>query len=221
MSHVLFPTSCVLCKGPLATAEPLICSLCWVGLPRTRQIEGRCLAMEMKLWGLVPLDFTFALFSFNRGGKVRRLIHLMKYHGSPQLAYEVGVAMGASIRENGFGIDWDYIIPVPLHVAKFQKRGFNQSEALARGLSKVLCVPLKLALSKNQNQTTQTHLNRWHRFENVGDQFNLSDPTLIPGKVLLVDDVMTTGATLAACSQTLVSLGFEVSLAVAALTLGH
>jgi ComF family protein len=177
--------------------------------------------MEEKLWGLLPLDYSFAWLNFASGGKVQGLIHRMKYQGRSGLARQVGVWMGSSINQRGAHPHWDYVIPVPLHTKKFKNRGFNQCAEIARGIGQVLNIRVVNALRKTEEQSTQTNLDRWQRFKNVSYQFETAIELPDPGHALLIDDVMTTGATLAACGQTLLAEGFTISLAVAALTQAH
>jgi len=215
------PNSCLLCRGAIVPAESFICSPCLYALPNPSQRGAHSLGIDIKLKGLLPHNYSFALFGFNRGSKVRHLIHNMKYGGDGRLAYQVGIWMGAAIRQNGPYPAWDYIVPVPLHPGKLKERGFNQANKIAKGLSRVLGTVVLDALAKTSEQVTQTNLDRWHRFQNVSNQFKLTDPLPDGSKVLLVDDVMTTGATLVACSQTLLQNPLQISLAVAALTSSH
>ncbi len=218
---MLYPHCCILCKGPIVAAESHVCSPCLVDLPRSLHTNGQSPYMQEKLWGLLPLVYSFSWLNFVSGGKVQLLIHRMKYQTSADLARQVGIWMGAAIVKQGSYPSWDYVIPVPLPSAKFRKRGFNQAAELARGISHVLDVPMVEALQKTQDYSTQTHLDRWQRFQNVSRQFEPAPILPKAGNALLVDDVMTTGATLTACGQTLFARGFKVSLAVAALTQAH
>jgi ComF family protein len=156
----------------------------------------------------MPVHRVMAFLRFTKKGKSQALLHLLKYKNKPELGEELGRLYGLSLLEKGFAGFWDVLVAVPLHPLKKQRRGYNQSECFARGLSKVLGVPYRELLVRRKFTTTQTNKSRLERLENVDDVFALNDGQVTQGlRILLVDDILTTGATLCACAQTLLQGG--------------
>ncbi len=157
----------------------------------------------------------FAQYFFTKGGCLQKLIHEIKYKGAKELAYELGREFGLTLKENGAS-GYDLICPVPLHKEKEKRRGYNQSDWLARGMADILGVAYdKNLLVRKVFTSTQTKKNRQQRWENVKDAFDLGNKSDVENKhILLVDDVLTTGATLEACAQKLLDIkGSIVSIA--------
>jgi ComF family protein len=158
----------------------------------------------------MPVHRVMAFLRFTKKGKSQALLHLLKYKNKPELGEELGRLYGFSLMEKGFAGFWDVLVAVPLHPLKKQRRGYNQSECFARGLSKVLGVPYRELLVRRKFTTTQTNKSRLERLENVDDVFALSEGQVTQGlRILLVDDILTTGATLCACAQTLLQGGVK------------
>jgi ComF family protein len=157
-----------------------------------------------------------AAFSyFNKGSRIRNLIHNLKYKGITEVGYELGKIYGLSLNSSDFMKDIDMIIPVPLHPAKERIRGFNQSEIISRGIADVtlLSVANKI-VERISVSATQTKRSRYERWTNVEGIFSVKDPRMIEGKhVLLVDDVITTGSTIESCANELLKTdGVKVSV---------
>jgi ComF family protein len=149
-----------------------------------------------------------AFLRFTKKGKSQALLHLLKYKNKPELGEELGRLYGLSLLQKGFAGLWDVLVAVPLHPLKKQRRGYNQSECFARGLSKSLGIPYQEVLERRKFTTTQTNKSRLERLENVDDVFALNEGQVTQGlRILLVDDILTTGATLCACAQTLLRGG--------------
>ncbi|MEB2783395.1 ComF family protein [Algoriphagus persicinus] len=149
-----------------------------------------------------------AYLKFTKGGNSQKLLHQLKYRNKPQLAQELGSLYGKILNENGFEKCWDIIVPVPLHPMKQSRRGYNQSEQFGIGLSEGLCVKLENGLARRKFTETQTQKSRLERMHNMDDVFEVSPHSAITNKsILLVDDVMTTGATLCACANVLLANG--------------
>ena len=156
----------------------------------------------------MPVHRVMAFLRFTKKGKSQTLLHLLKYKNKPELGEELGRLYGLSLLEKGFATLWDVVVAVPLHPLKKQRRGYNQSECFGRGLSKVMGIPYREVLVRRKFTTTQTNKSRLERLENVDDVFALSDGQVTQGlRILLVDDILTTGATLCACAQTLLQGG--------------
>ncbi|GHN00025.1 amidophosphoribosyltransferase [Cytophagales bacterium WSM2-2] len=168
-----------------------------------------------KFLGRLPLKDAWAFLRFRKEGIVQHLLHQLKYANHPEIGIRLGMLFGKELKDNGI-TDFDLIIPLPLHPAKQRKRGYNQSTKLAEGISALLEVPYDDRICKRVlNTVTQTQKTKSQRWENVNQAFSVSNPSAIEGKkLLLVDDVITTGATLEACGQTLFSCGAkELSIA--------
>ncbi len=214
--RLFYPPYCVACNGPLVKGEDWICTSCMMELPRPKYHLYRENPAFMRLAGRLPLDFAATLLLFVRGGRVQRLLHVLKYHQAPELAFKLGEVFGTDLLESGLHQKVDVIIPVPLHWLRLKKRGYNQSAEFARGLSAITGLPLdEQALVRTRPTATQTRKNRLLRWQNMEHAFSIKNPEAIEGKrVLLTDDVITTGATLESCAQVLVNAG-ALSISVA------
>ena len=206
---LIFPRNCPLCKQALFDFEPCLCTICQGMLPRANfHLHPFDNELTSKLQGLMPVHRVMAFLRFTKKGKSQALLHLLKCKNKPELGEELGRLYGLSLLEKGFAGFWDVLVAVPLHPLKKQRRGYNQSECFARGLSKVLGVPYRELLVRRKFTTTQTNKSRLERLENVDDVFALNDGQVTQGlRILLVDDILTTGATLCACAQTLLQGG--------------
>ena len=206
---LIFPRNCALCKRALFDFEPCLCTICQGMLPKAnfhlRPFDNE---LTSKLQGLMPVHRVMAFLRFTKKGKSQTLLHLLKYKNKPELGEELGRLYGLSLLDNGFGGAWDVLVAVPLHALKKQRRGYNQSECFARGLSKVMGIPYRELLVRKKFTTTQTNKSRLERLENVEEVFALNEGQVTQGlRILLVDDILTTGATLCGCSQTLLQGG--------------
>lgn len=218
---LFFPRLCLLCHTPLLREEKHLCLSCFCDLPRTGY-HLRTDNPARKLFAGIPaLREVGAFLFFEREGKVQQLVHTFKYYGNKQLAYELGRMAALEIYgRDGFYQTTDLLIPVPLHRKKERKRGYNQSEWIAKGMASVLNKPVcRTALERVTNTPTQTHKTIYERQLNMENQFSLAEPKLLEGKhLLLVDDVITTGATCLACLDRLASVP-GVRLSVFSLTI--
>lgn len=167
------------------------------------------------------MTYVMTLFKFAKGSRVQHVLHALKYKNLPELGVALGRMYGQDLVDSNFKNEFDIIVPVPLHVSRKRTRGYNQSEEFGKGLAEMLEVPctdraMKRLIS-TQTQTKKSRLNRW---ENVNEVFAVVSPEHITDrKVLLVDDVVTTGATLEACGQALIDSGCkELSIACIAAT---
>ncbi|MEB2773984.1 ComF family protein [Algoriphagus sp. D3-2-R+10] len=149
-----------------------------------------------------------AYLKFTKGGNSQKLLHQLKYRNKPQLAQELGSLYGKILQDTGLGNHWDIVVPVPLHPLKQRRRGYNQSEYFGIGLSESLSVKLESRLTRRKFTETQTQKSRLQRMDNMDEVFEVSTQSSITNKsILLVDDVMTTGATLCACANVLLANG--------------
>ncbi|GAB3542098.1 ComF family protein [Pontibacter brevis] len=215
---LLFPKSCYACDGAMARGEQYICTRCSVKLPYTdSHVHGATEQnpLQRRFWGKVPVRFAFAYLHFMPKGRVQRLLHKLKYKGAQELGEHLGQRYGSLLSDYQYQEQFDVVVPVPLHKYKLRRRGYNQSESFSKGLAQVLELPHHgKALRRTVDTSTQTRKNRLDRWQNVEQVFQVQQPTLVQGKrVLLVDDVMTTGATLEACAVALLAAGAtEVSV---------
>jgi ComF family protein len=165
--------------------------------------------VEEKLAGRLPVWHAWAFLKFRKGGIVQHLLHQMKYNNHPEVAVALGKIFGLELSKAGLGMEFDVIVPVPLHESRQRRRGYNQSAKLAEGLSYSMEIPWDESISirklKSDTQTKKSKIERW---ENVKEVFTVTEGDRISGKrILLVDDIITTGATVEACGQHLIAWG--------------
>jgi ComF family protein len=196
--------------------ETLICTECYVSIPRTGYHLTDENPVAELFWGRCPLEKAAAFSFYNRGSRIRRLIHNMKYKGVIEVGYELGRIYGLSLGSSGFTTGIDLIVPVPLHPSKRRIRGFNQSDIISRGIADATGLPVEYrCLIRKMASATQTRRSRYERWTNVDGIFEVTDPEKIAGRhILLVDDVITTGSTLESCANELLKCeGVKVSIA--------
>lgn len=205
---LLYPRYCFACHDGLMKGEENVCSRCMLEFPRTHFHQDSENALFVRLNGRIPLNLAFAFFFFRKGGKLQQLLHALKYSNRPELGEMLGEVYGQELSQDGFDQKFNVIVPVPLHPTRKKKRGYNQSEEFAKGLSKSLDTPFADALTRTIKTETQTRKTKLGRWQNVSEVFQVNDFSLIQNRhVLLVDDVITTGATIEACGQILVAEG--------------
>jgi ComF family protein len=195
--------------------ENLICTECYVVIPRTGYHTEEDNPVARLFWGRCLIEKAAAFSFYNKGSRIRSLIHNLKYKGVEEIGFELGRIYGLTLKSSGFTNDIDLILPVPLHESKKRIRGFNQSEIISWGISEVTGVPVDVSsLSRITVSETQTKRSRYERWINVEGIFCVSDQEGIKGKhVLLVDDVITTGSTIESCANELLKVeGVKVSV---------
>lgn len=218
--ELFFPRCCLFCGSRLSHGERTLCFSCLAKLPRTELHLRRDNAVERNFWGKFPVERATSFLYYAKGGDVRQLLYELKYHGNKEVGKVMGRTMAAELLSSCFFEDVDLIIPVPLHRRKERQRGYNQSECLARGIAEVTGLPVCTDMVVRSRYTeTQTHKGQYERWENVRNLFACSAPELLENKhVLLVDDVLTTGATIVACVDALRNVsGLRVSVLTLAL----
>lgn len=200
---LLYPHYCFACSGALVKGEQILCTFCMRNLPRTNYHREPDNILYKKLAGRIPVSSASALFHFHKSSKVQHLLHAFKYENHPEIGEFLGRMYGSELK--AVFEDIDCIIPIPLHRTKLRRRGFNQSECFGQGLAEsmeIACLPN--AVQRLVKTNTQTRKNRLSRWENVSNVFHVKDPIAIKDKnILLIDDIVTTGATLEACAQVL------------------
>jgi ComF family protein len=201
-TSLLFPRLCLACELPLLTNEDFLCLNCELHLPKTDLHLKEQNVLTEKFNGRLSIEAAAALFYFSKAGKAQQLIHQIKYNDKREAAISLGHQYGKMLIEMPHFQAFDTLLPVPLHARKQILRGYNQAEMFAKGLSESLKIPMETkALTKVKMTDSQTRKSRLERLQNVEDVYVLSNPSLLKDKkVLIVDDVLTTGATIEACA---------------------
>lgn len=218
---LFFPRYCRGCEEPLVKGEELICTKCMLEMPRSGYHLDPENPFYQKFKGRIPVKHVMTLFKFVKGSRVQHVLHALKYKNQPELGITLGRIYGQDLLHADYQNAFDLIVPVPLHAARQRNRGYNQSEKFGQGLSEALDIDCTdKAMRRRFATTSQTRKSKLNRWENVNTVFEVMKPALIKDKrILLVDDVVTTGATLEACGQSVVNAGcLELSIACIAST---
>ena len=215
---LFFPHLCYACDDALRKNEKVLCSMCLNTLPKTDFHLKEDNPVAKLFWGRANIHAATAYYYFHKGNKVQHLIHQLKYKGAREIGIFIGEQMGYELKNTPAFSSVDVIIPVPLHLKKEKKRGYNQSAmfglGLARGLGKQMNTNILYRKRFTETQTRKTRSERW---ENVEDVFSVHNPENFTGKhLLLIDDVITTGSTLEACIHALETIP-QATISIAAL----
>lgn len=217
--HLFFPHNCLGCGTDVLSEKSLLCLRCSTSLPYTGYECIESNPVEKIFRGRTTLMAAASTFYFSKSHVVQTLIHQLKYKGNIEAGEYLGALVGRVLVQSGRFSNIDYLVPLPLSAEKEFKRGFNQSEIICKGISTVMDAPLLTDnVIRNRYTDTQTKKHRAERWKNVEGSFAVRNPAPLQGKnILLVDDVITTGATLEACTQCILAIpGISVSLATAA-----
>lgn len=200
--RLLFPELCAACGRLLYRAENEVCTICLYQLPYTDHHLYADNKTARKLWGRIPFHAAMSLLHFKKGGSVQELVHQLKYRNRQRLGIQLGRILGEKLASAMLYRNIDYIIPVPLHRNKERSRGYNQSLCIAEGIAHTLNVPiLKEVLIRTKASSSQTQKSRYKRYENMKEVFEVRRGARLNGlHILLVDDVITTGATIESCA---------------------
>jgi ComF family protein len=195
---LLFPRLCAACFETLQVYENHICIKCHLTLPQISGHDSEQIKLDKKFWGKICVKNTYSFLHFTKNGPVQNILHNLKYKNKPELAEFMGAWFGNQLLTKHFNEEIDLILAVPLHPIKLKRRGYNQADHIANGLSVILNVPFeKEVIIRNRFTETQTNKSRHNRFANMDGVFEIINEEKIRGKrVVLVDDVLTTGATL-------------------------
>ncbi|HKO82464.1 MAG TPA: phosphoribosyltransferase family protein [Chitinophagaceae bacterium] len=215
--HVLFPHVCCGCGNDIINKESVLCMRCVEAMPETNFEIHANNPVEKKFWGRLTCKQATAQYYFTRESMIQRLMHQFKYKGNRELGIQLGKMMGERLK-NSTRFAIDALIPLPLFPAKEKKRGYNQATVLCEGMAETLQVPVwKDVVIRSQHTDTQTKKGRIERWQNMEGKFELVNPDIINNKhIMLVDDVITTGATLEACGTELLK-GKNITLSIGAL----
>lgn len=222
LEHIVglfYPSVCAACGDLLIKEEEIVCLKCRHLLPKTGYERYTDNPLAQMFYGRIRFHAVMACFFFAKQGKIQHLLHELKYKGNKEAGIFLGQQIGLCVEDAPAYHDIDYIIPVPLHPKRQRERGYNQSEMIANGISEITGFQVGTKyLIRTINTATQTKKSKEERYENVKDIFVLQHAEELEGKhVLLVDDVLTTGATLESCAHKLKSIpGITISAATAA-----
>lgn len=217
LAGLIYPRQCMGCSKPLLAEEDTLCLNCNVYLlPRTAYHHIPNNETAGRFTGRVPVERATSLAYFTDGGLLQHLLHQLKYKGNKQVGRFLGTQLGYELQQTGWAQGIDGIIPVPLHKSKEQARGYNQSAVIAESMATVLQLPVwPNALQRILPTESQTNKTRIERIANMQGAFAVADAEVVTNKhVLLIDDVITTGATLEACALELLKQpGLRISIA--------
>lgn len=218
--NLFFPKVCLACDAHLGDNELYICTFCRNELPVTDFHAEKDNAVAQRLYGRVDFKLTTSLLWFNKKGKVQHLLHNLKYKGHEDVGLFLGKWLGEELRRIEAFKDIEVVVPVPLHISKMRKRGYNQVDKFGREIAKALGIEYNPnTLVKVKATTTQVFKDRMKRLLTHEADFSIADNVTLRGKhILLVDDIITTGATIEACANQLMRIeGVTISVAAMAI----
>lgn len=203
--QLIYVPKCLTCQEGLFYGEKFICTSCRYSLPKIGFRQSDQAILREKFYGHIPFDQIHVFLQFFAGGAVQKIMHAIKYQGNRVLGEEMGRWMAIYLLENEINLMADLIIPIPLAPSRRRERGYNQAEAIARGISSILTIPLETqVLCRKEGAKSLVKLNKRDRKEELKEVFYLKNQDKIVGKkILLVDDTLTTGATLISASEVL------------------
>jgi ComF family protein len=209
LSQMLFPHICICCNDYISNQEDAICDFCVYLLPKFEYNKDDNNQLNQLFWGRTQLENAAAYLRFKEKSGVQTIIHEIKYKKNKRLGILMGEQLGRFLEGEMDLSNINYLVPVPLHLKKERNRGYNQSKLLAQGISNICGIKvLDNNLVRVKNTSTQTQMQRYERHENMKGNFSVMQPNLFQDKhVLMVDDVITTGATIEACAQEIHKVG--------------
>ena len=213
--HIIFPHNCANCDSDTLHQDSFLCSKCFTLLPATGFFDVPDNPVEKIFYGRVKIESAAAGFYFNKHSIIQNLISQLKYHGNKEAGIFLGNQIGKYLKESKRFESVDVLVPVPLNLIKEKKRGYNQSHLIAQGITQEFKRPvINNLLIRASNTESQTRKNRLARFENMQNVFEVNKNISKDFKhILLIDDVITTGATLESCCIALKSLkGIKISI---------
>jgi ComF family protein len=219
--HLLYPEICVGCGSDLVSGNNMICSDCMNAIPVTGFYRHRENPVEKIFRGRLPVVNASAYAFFTKDSVTQNLLHGLKYGGNKEIGVNIGRMIGRTLKSCEWNSDLFGLIPLPLHFSRQKKRGYNQAEMICNGMSREMNLPVMTDVMQRAKKTaSQTRKSRTERWTNIESKFELKNDSGIMNKhVLLVDDVITTGATLEACGSELLKIeGVRLSIAAFAYT---
>lgn len=212
---LFFPPICLGCKGPVAGESTLICTFCQANFSFTDYHLKKDNKMEMRFWGRIKIVQANAFLHFQKGSSVQNIIHFLKYEHREDLGVYLGNWYGRVLKQSGIYEQIDYVIPVPIHPNRLKKRGYNQvakfSHCIAQQIGKEYRGDF---LRRVKNSRTQINRNREERFSHLEQAFLWQNKEELKDKhLLIIDDIMTTGATFEACCHSIHHIeGIKISI---------
>lgn len=219
MVQLVYPHTCAVCSEGLRGDEEVICTRCVYDLPRTYTCFTTDNIVAKHFWGRLPIEHACAFIHFAKGSRYQHLLHLLKYSGRRDIGVFLGQKLGMELAASSLYADVSAIVPVPLHPKKQLMRGYNQSQAIAEGIAQrtgwTVEQGVLLRTRFTQTQTKKTHQERQ---SNVADAFSVVQGECLAGQhVLIVDDVITTGATIEQCAKVLLQHCPNIRISIASL----
>lgn len=212
---LVFPEYCYGCEAALVRSEKYLCVSCIATLPKTDFHKQRDNILSRKFWGKIPIKDTLAFLYFSKKGVVQNMLFHLKYEGAKEIGEKLGVEYGKYLKKEQFMPTIDLVLPIPLHPNKLKTRGYNQAEVFGKAFANELNLNFdEKVVSRAKETETQTKKGRLDRWKNVDNIFEITDTELIKNKkILIVDDVITTGSTIEACASALLEAGVaEISV---------
>ena len=222
LGSLFFPHLCLACRRSLSSRDQLLCVACTAEMPLSDSYSRPENALTDRLEGRFPLVSGAYAYTFREGTVCQRLIHALKYHDRSDVGVTLGRELGTYLQASEPLRDLSGIVPVPIHARRRRQRGYNQAEEIARGLAESLQVPVHAdALRRTEFRGSQTRMGKLERLENVRSSFTVGKGDFAGAHLLLVDDVLTTGATIDFCAHALLEAHPDLRLSVATLAVAE
>ena len=222
IGHLFFPRCCNVCGGGLLHHETVLCMHCNVNLPRTEISNIHSNKTTELFAGRIPFVKAQSFFYYTKHSNYTNIIHNLKYNGQKSIGFNMGVMFAQELYQTGFFNDIDILIPIPLHKMREKQRGYNQSYFIASGISKKTGITIDTqSVQRRINTNSQTKKHKFERINNVENIFELNKNHSLNNKhILLVDDVITTGATIESIANTL-SRVEDIKISIASLAIAN
>jgi competence protein ComFC len=220
ISHICFPKLCLICSVELLKSQDKVCLFCANNFLFTHYEKYKQPSpLDQLFWGRVQIHATYALLNFEKESSTQKILHALKYKNQPEIGVEMGRLIGDKIKLQSKFKGIDVLIPVPIHPKKKFLRGYNQSEKIANGIAETIQIPIDLKfLKRTSYNDSQTKKNRFIRWENVKEKFQLINETSYQ-HIALVDDVVTTGSTIESIAQTILKQFPHIKITVLSLAI--
>jgi len=220
--HLFFPHVCEGCGTDILNSDTLLCAACHEKLPGTNFLEHNNNLVEQKFYGQLKVEAAGAAYYFTKEGMLQHLIKQLKYYGNKEIGFYLGRQLGNLLAQTDRFNDVDVIVPLPLNPRKQKKRGYNQAAVIAEGINSIWQKPVNTkAVERKIFTETQTHKDRISRWQSMRDVFAVTNANALLNKnILLIDDIITTGATLEACGEKILEVpGTKLFIATVAFTI--
>lgn len=202
---ILYPEVCEICGQSLVEGESVLCTACNAAMPRTyNHRKGLMSPIHRRLFNHTPIEQAASMFDYVKLSPYARLIHLMKYNNRPDIGVKLGRMFARELDTEHFFDDITMLVPIPVHYTRLMKRGYNQTEKVAEGISDVTYIPVVNVLRAVKSHSTQTAFSAYERWKNVAGIYDITNSDLLANQhIALIDDVITTGSTMVTCCETI------------------